>query len=513
LNCTLPELRYRGHLHNVRFFLAVMLVLVLPNSLSARSLDVQVRAPQTTSLSVALGQVEHISGYGILGVFSRDQAEAPIRQLSPNITVRAELEAIARQTSSDLTFRDDLIVLTPRLYMLMPSLPVSGTWEGGRYFSTPDTLEKVWVWGQPQASSASSFVDSLSDRQIASMCDQSQIQGATLSPLQASALRSLIRAVAPPVDGRLPVSDTIVSLAPVPWFAAHHYSGLAWLAHNREVLQASSVCHKNHKYINLHAITALDALPKLTLDLGILQDLCIPISHVLPNHVVIAEFNHVAIASLADALSLCSECPSAAAHRQAALTPGVLPLAARPEVVPVINVVCSDFPSAARHALWHRFSRGASPAMVLRIQTASADIRLLLFSDEVRAIPGVSYSCGVSALMALSKAVHMETTESARLALARDWPSSTMSMVEMMSGGKRIGLQLTAVAATPEELCAQCPCILYTTPEHFIVLISETAKDATIVDQEGPPTKITIDELLKEYGGYALVFSNRLAIR
>ncbi|MCC7493488.1 MAG: hypothetical protein IT204_14125 [Fimbriimonadaceae bacterium] len=121
-------------------------------------------------------------------------------------------------------------------------------------------------------------------------------------------------------------------------------------------------------------------------------------------------------------------------------------------------------------------------------------------------------SCGVTAALALSYCVGRPVSPGDAEKLGRQYPQSTMTLLQVRDAAQQLGVQSRCVRATFEEVARlDSPAVLHLRePEHFVTVLSITDSVVHCVEQPGGrPVVLPSAEVKARYTGVALVLPER----
>jgi len=119
-------------------------------------------------------------------------------------------------------------------------------------------------------------------------------------------------------------------------------------------------------------------------------------------------------------------------------------------------------------------------------------------------------SCGLQSVIELASIVGQEPSNTDIDLLARRYPQRTLSMLEVKSAGKELGLELVGIKAELSEIEGLgLPAILHTRPDHFLLVAAFSEQRAKIVD-EGHHEEVTAEWLRDRFSGNALLLRSHL---
>jgi hypothetical protein len=120
-------------------------------------------------------------------------------------------------------------------------------------------------------------------------------------------------------------------------------------------------------------------------------------------------------------------------------------------------------------------------------------------------------NCGVNSSIALSRLNRLIVTQNDVNQLNTIYPATTVSMLDVKQMCKKLGLSVTGVKSTFDELLSTAtPCIInLKDPGHFLVLLDGDAKMARVIDGDnGSLEVIPQSEIESRFTGYALITDN-----
>jgi ABC-type bacteriocin/lantibiotic exporter with double-glycine peptidase domain len=145
------------------------------------------------------------------------------------------------------------------------------------------------------------------------------------------------------------------------------------------------------------------------------------------------------------------------------------------------------------------------PVCLLFVLFSVAPLMTAALAQEGKAV-----NCGVQS--ALSLAVVQNRTVSAELQqqLIKAYPETAISLAEVKRIAKSLGIEMTGVKVTLDELTAmQQPAIVHLTqPDHFVLMVDGTAENIRLLEQ--PQAKVSVVPragIERRFDGYALILT------
>ena len=136
----------------------------------------------------------------------------------------------------------------------------------------------------------------------------------------------------------------------------------------------------------------------------------------------------------------------------------------------------------------------------------------LLYVNRVAAQIPATPNCGIVSTLALAQMQNRSASASDQDRLLKEYPQTTVSVVDVRTMAKSLGINLNGVKATLDELLAtQRPAIIHLSqPEHFVLLLDGSRNSLRLLEDAASPIVVPRIEIEKRFDGYALMLQDNL---